>query len=139
MIPDFLWYVEKGKVKKTQSNIARARALIKTALGRLQRISNRKDIYDFEDVYESLKEVLQAFMEAEGYHPYSHEAIVAFAKDNMKLGEKTVNKLDKMRRMRHDFVYRGAEVNPETVKELVDFGIELIEKLVREIRKKFEL
>ncbi len=108
---NFEYYLRTGKVKRTTPNISRAKSLIEIAKKRFEYAMKRKDdseiLFIFEDLYECIKEVIQAFMEKEGFHPYSHEAIVAFAEEYLGLSKVEIIKLDQMRRIRNDILYRG--------------------------------
>ncbi|MBI2144065.1 hypothetical protein HYU17_02845 [Candidatus Woesearchaeota archaeon] len=120
-------FVEEGKVKRGSPDPAEARSLAEQAAARLDDVAalpltEKSARFRFEDAYEALREALQAFMAAEGYKPYSHEAIVAFAFERKLLPESKIWQLDRYREIRNDINYRGKGVGMEDAKEIIAFA-----------------
>ncbi|HLD42112.1 MAG TPA: HEPN domain-containing protein, partial [archaeon] len=90
--------------------------------------------FRFEDAYEAVREVLQAFMFSEGYNPYSHDAVIVFGYEKGLLTEAEFRRWDRNRKIRNDINYRSEKTTIEETKEAIEKASELMEKL----RKKFE-
>jgi hypothetical protein len=99
VIRPFSYYVRTNLVKKTGTNPAISRALLAKAEVRLKRIG-KSDIEEqeasivFEDIYEAVREALQSLMQRKGYKPFSHEALIAFIKEEKLFQESMVNDAD---------------------------------------------
>ena len=90
--------------------------------------------FRFEDAYEAVREVLQAFMFLEGYNPYSHDAIIVFGYEKGLLTESEFRRWDRNRKIRNDIHYRSEKTTTEETKDAIERAAELIERL----KKKFE-
>lgn len=89
----------------------------------------------FENLYESIKMLIQAFMTLDGYDPYSHEAIIAYAIENLDISPEEANRFNKYRKLRNDISYRGdiaTKGEAEGVKEL-------FEELLNRLEPKFNV
>ena len=110
---EFEEYVEEGKVKKQSANKAEARSLRVQAIRRFKQqvkdkeITSENSTFIFEDSYEPLRQHLQSFIAENGYKPYSHEAIIAYAQENNELTSSETNKMNQYRKLRNDIRYRG--------------------------------
>ncbi|MBS3132079.1 hypothetical protein J4212_06610 [Candidatus Woesearchaeota archaeon] len=78
---DFSFYLQEGKVKRQSPDRELASSLLADAKGRMAMISKldtkvfAKII--FENVYDAIREILDALLAADGYKSYSHEASIA--------------------------------------------------------------
>ncbi|PIN80934.1 hypothetical protein COV16_00140 [Candidatus Woesearchaeota archaeon CG10_big_fil_rev_8_21_14_0_10_34_8] len=134
MIKKFEYYVEKNMVKKGIRDISLAKSLIKKAEARLERIkteeiSEAKSALIFEDAYEAVREAAQSLMQVMQYKPYSHEAVVAFVKDNKYLDENNSNKFNNYRILRNKSVYLAENISEEKSKEAVEFAKDIVPKM----------
>lgn len=141
-IDPFDTYVERGNVRERDAAPAVARDLYHRAQGKfrnMERLGIREETATdyLENVYETVKMLTQAFMALDGYSPYSHEAIVAYAIDYLGVDGATANRFDKYRKLRNDVAYRGdvaTEREAEEIRELFrglreEFGPNLVERL----------
>ena len=93
MIRPFNFYIESRKVVKQKPENNVAISLLKKAKERFgyietQEIKDGNSFIIFENLYESLREATQSLLAIEGYKPYSHEAIIAFAFEEKIISEK---------------------------------------------------
>ena len=140
MMKPFDFYLKRKLLRKAIPNVDMARSLIEKAEIRLERI--KKEEVDekiasmvFEDIYELLRESCQSLMEIKGYKPYSHEALIAFMKENNLLNFNEINILDNYRILRNNSIYKAEKVSFDKCGEALDFAI----KTLPNIRKKFEM
>ena len=139
MIENFQFYLDNNMVKKTFSNRENASALMSRAHARLsyvrdQKITNDTAPFIFEDVYEVLREASQSLMELRGFKPYSHEAQIAFLRDEYKLRADLVSTFDRFRILRNKSVYGAGRVSVETCEEALRFAVSILP----ELKKHFE-
>ena len=139
MIKPFEYYLKENLVRKSSPNISMAKSLLEKARIRLARTKNETIDEDnssiiFEDIYESLREATQSFMELKGYKPYSHEALISFLKEGTYLDEGCVHTLDHYRILRNNSVYKAEHVSKEKCTEALHFA----RKKIPEIKKMFE-
>lgn len=132
----FREYVRDGKVKTGQTSSAEADSLRKQAVNRFEQeiqnveINDKNATFKFEGAYEVLRQLLQSFMAEEGYKPYSHEAIIAYSKENGLISEKEADELDRYRRLRNDIRYRGETTNLKRAKRIVELAETKLKELV---------
>jgi len=134
MIFPFDYYIKERKVDKQTPNIEKANALIKKAINRIAHIKKQSlGVEDaeflFEDIYESIREAGQSLMAAKGYKPLSHEAVIAFVRDNYKIDADKINRFDRCRKIRNKLVYEADKVSVEDVKEALDFATSFVKEL----------
>ncbi len=126
-------YVEDGEVKTGSASPAEADSLRRQARARFREEIEEEEItrgnatFKFEDAYEALRQFLQSFMAEEGYKPYSHEAIIAFALEREILTRGEANRMDKFRKVRNDIKYRGETTNVDRAKEMISLAREKLE------------
>jgi hypothetical protein len=131
---DFSFYVEKGDVKERSASPSEARSLRVQAQERFnhqvkdREITKSNSTFIFEDAYEAIRQYLQSFMAENGFKPYSHEAVLAFALENKHITDSEASKMDQSRKIRNDIKYRGETAQKERTKEIV----ELTEKIIKE-------
>lgn len=127
-------YIALKKVKVGSPDLAQALSLFRQAKLRLQDVEQlsitlENASFRFEDMYESVREAIQAFMAREGYKPYSHEAVVAFANEKNLLNESELATLNRYRIIRHDITYRAQTTTVEETTEALSFSQRVIKKL----------
>ena len=133
-------YIDEKKVKKMSPDLAEADSLIQQAQDRVTDLlslplNEKNSSFRFESAYEALRETIQAFMSREGFKPYSHEAIIAYAYENELLNEGEAINLDRYREKRNDINYRGQKITVDEAKMIISFTKDLIAKLVINFKK----
>jgi hypothetical protein len=134
-------FVQEGKVRKGSKNISQARSLMVQAELRFAdvkslKFSEKNASFRFEDVYESVREAVQACMALQGFKPYSHEAVVAFAQKYTLLQEQEISLFDRFRKMRNNIAYRGERVTIAEVKEILMFAKNVLPKIKNVFKQK---
>ena len=134
-IDSFEDYLERGRVQERKKNKSQAESLVKRAESKFKNMEklgiDEETATDYvENVYESCKMLVQSLMAADGFKPYSHEAIIAYALDKQKIDRVNINTLNRYRKLRNDISYRGEIA---TVKEA-----ENIRKLYKELKEHLE-
>ena len=107
--------VQMGEVVRVRKDLGEARGLRDMAESRLQVVEDAKIKSEtlaalFDNLYEGLKSLVISKMAEAGYAPKNHKAIIAFARDVLKLESHEVAFFDAMRVLRNDVVYRGKAV-----------------------------
>lgn len=142
-IDSFEEYLERGKVREENPDPSQAQSLLKRSESKFQTMEklgiSKDTATDYlENVYESCKMLIQSYMAAEGLKPYSHEAVIAYAIDSLKLDMVNSNTLNRYRKLRNDISYRGeiaTENEAENIKELYQ---ELKSELKPDIKEELE-
>lgn len=135
----FDYFVREGKVKAISPDPALARSLMSQAEDRLSdlsglHITEKNASFRFEQAYECLREAIQAFMAIDGYKPYSHEAVFAYAYVNKLLSEAESMAADRYREIRNDINYKGQKTAKEEAEEILAF----IKKALSQLKGKFK-
>ena len=76
-----------------------------------QELSESNCKFVFENVYEAVRECLDALLALEGYKSFSHQASIAFAKDRSILSAREARMLDRLREIRNRSKYYGDDVS----------------------------
>lgn len=134
MIEKFDYYVSKNLVKRKSVDREEAKSLIEKAAKRLeylkqQEINENNTTFIFEDIYEAVREAIQALMSLKGYKPYSHEAVVAFVREFYALPEHTISTVNRYRILRNKVVYSATNISVLSCKEALKFAEKFIQKL----------
>lgn len=134
MIMPFEYYINEGKVKKQTPDLEEASALMKKAIRRIEHIKEQKlgskdAEFIFEDVYEAIREAGQSLMSIKGYKPLSHEAVIAFLKENYQIDLAKIAKFDRYRKLRNKTIYEAKKISVEDVKEAIEFAGSFVKEL----------
>jgi hypothetical protein len=121
---DFDYYLNEGKVKKQSKDKEFAISLRNDAVNRAGKVL-KLDIKEFskiifENIYESLRELLDAALALEGYKSYSHEASIAHIK-KFGIDDSVLLQLDDFRYKRNSSKYYGKEISEEDAREIIAF------------------
>lgn len=119
---NFIW--KRGKVKKQSIDTELAVSLLKDAKERAEK-SKKLSVKDFgkiifENIYDSLRELLDAILALEGYKSYSHEASIAYLQI-LGFSDATITELDNLRYKRNSSKYYGKGVPLEDVENILSF------------------
>ncbi len=125
-IDSFEEYLERRKVREGNPDPSQARSLLKRSESKFQTMEKLGVSEDtatdyLENVYEACKMLVQSLMATEGFKPYSHEAVIAYAIDELDLDMVNSNTLNRYRKLRNDISYRGeiaTEKEAENIREL---------------------
>jgi len=132
---EFENFLKTGEVRRQGKNESLANALIKSSeksLKNIQRIKvdelNAESVVS--EVYDLIRELIEAKLSLEGYKSYSHEATIFFLK-NFSFNDFEINFLDNLRKVRNKIKYYGKEINTEEALKIIDFMNLILPKLRR--------
>lgn len=139
-IREFEYYLKTNAVKKKVPSPALAKSLLAKANKRLARLIKMPVTEEYaslilEDAYEALREAAQSLMEAYGFKPYSHEALIAFLKINQFLDANDIEELNRYRILRNKSVYEAKELSAESGKEALNFAKDTLPKIKAKLLK----
>ena len=128
-------FLKTGEVRRQGKNESLANALIKSSEKSLKNIQRIKvDELNAESVvselYDLIRELIEAKLSLEGYKSYSHEATIFFLK-NFSFNDFEINFLDNLRKVRNKIKYYGKEINTEEALKIIDFMNLILPKLRR--------
>lgn len=142
-IDSFEEYIERGKIRKESSDPSQARSLLKRSRSKFETMEklgvSKGTATDYlENVYESCKMLIQSYMATEGFKPYSHEAVIAYAIDEIGLDMVNINTLNRYRKLRNDISYRGEIATKDEAENIRELYQELKVELEPRIEEKLE-
>ena len=129
--------LKEGKAKKALVDKIRAKSLIKYSIIDIEnalKISLNESTLRtiFRELYEGLREYIEAIGFLNGYKFLDHISITHFLKD--VLNEEVISeKFDRYRKIRNRINYYGDPVSMETVKEIISSIQEIIKYLNRHL------
>lgn len=140
-IDPFDRYVERGNVVERGGDPSTAGSLFNRAQRKFRNMERlgitEETVTDyFENVYEAVKMLVQAFMALDGYNPYSHEAIIAYAIDHLDLDLEKATRFNKYRRLRNDVAYRGDAAKVHEATEIRQLFLDLLDDLESEFESR---
>lgn len=128
-------FITDGKIRKAQPDTQQAKSLLQMSEQNLKaikeiRLTDSTASILFSQIYESLRQVIEAIAILKGFKVYSHEAYTYFLKE---LSEDVASqKFDRLRRLRNGIHYYGKPVSvavtKNTLEEASQLSAELKEK-----------
>ena len=126
-------------IKKINPDLIRAKSMLKMSKDSLNILNitslNEKTMnIIFRELYEGLRQYIEAIGYSKGFKFRTHEAITLFLKEY--LNEKEISfKFDKYRKLRNGINYYGNPVSIETVREAIEEIPKIIKKLSEYLEK----
>ena len=138
-IDQFDEYLHHGMVRETKPDPAQASSLLDGANRKyrnMERLGLSPDTATdyFENIYGAVKMLLQAFMANDGYKPYSHEAIIAYAIEDLGMTDRPAHRFNRCRKLRNDISYRGDVATLKEGREIRAMYLALTGRLEPELR-----
>ena len=123
---DFDYYMKKGEVRKTTKDISLAESLVKRLKENADYIltlesTEKSAPIIFRNLYDCLREAVDAILALEGYKSYSHQASIIFLKNFKDFSEEDLQKLDNFRKKRNNSLYYGKPIILDETKEIIEF------------------
>ncbi|MBS1267301.1 MAG: hypothetical protein MAG795_01273 [Candidatus Woesearchaeota archaeon] len=120
---DFQFYLNERKVKKISKDTELSKSLVDDSN---QRIASTKQLVIgfrkiiFENVYDSIRALLDALLAADGYKSYSHEASIAYL-EKYDFEDSTLKLLDNFRYIRNSSKYYGKSISQDSAEHILEF------------------
>jgi len=135
----FKHLLDEGRIEKVREDKSKAKGLLKRSKSRFRNQQNRNINQDtafeiLENIYESLREALEAGMSAEGYKSTDHVSTIAYAEEKLQLDNSQINKLHKFRKLRNESRYEAREITEKEAQDIKEFA----ENILQEIGEKVE-
>jgi len=131
---EFEDFIKSGDIRIQEKNNILAEALIKSSEKSLKNL--KRTIIDdlnaenvVSDVYDIIRELIEAKLSIEGYKSYSHEATILFLKKFKEFSEFEIVFLDDLRKIRNGIKYYGKEVTIEDAHKALNFMNLILPKL----------
>lgn len=136
---EFESFLNEKDVKKKGKDEARARSLSEEAEKRkkfVERISlsDEDANYIIENIYDVIRQLIEAKLSLEGYKSYSHEATVSYLK-KLDFSDNQIRFLDELRKIRNGIKYYGNKSDKEYTKKALDFMKEVYIELKNIVEK----
>lgn len=136
-------YLENNRLRQVSPDLGKARGLLKRSQKRLnhaqeQTINDKNAFQILENAYESLREIVESLMSAEGYKAADHVAAIAWTANYLDLDQAETNKLHKFRKLRNASRYEAEEIKPQQTEEILEFADEFEVKLRQVLTDKLE-
>jgi hypothetical protein len=116
-------FMKQEKVSVRTPDIALSRGLLKDADERIKQLAivqlNSK--FRFEQAYECIRELADAFLARDGYKTYSHEAALAYLEKLGLITQAELERLDVCRKKRNDSKYYGKDYPADVYDGLISF------------------
>lgn len=134
---EFRQFLKQNKVMKREKDPLLAKSLQSDAEERMEstHIKLLKAKFKFEQAYESVRELADAFLAKDGYKTYSHEAALAYLKEIGIVNEAELERLDLCRKKRNDLKYYGKDLAEQEVQYLNGFLTEIFKRIKNKIEK----
>jgi hypothetical protein len=128
---EFEDFISSGEVRKQEVDKNLNRVLIESALDR--KLFLEKEIktpkYVIENVYDTLRELIEARLALEGYKSYSHQATILFLKKFKQFNEFEISFLENLRKFRHGLKYYGKLASVSDSLKVLKFFKDIFSKL----------
>ncbi|QGA80401.1 hypothetical protein [Candidatus Nanohalobium constans] len=133
--------LKDDRVEEVSEDYAKQKGLIKRSKARLENQKSRKIDENtafeiLENIYESLREALEAAMAADGYKSNDHVSTIAYAKDELEFNRSIVNRLHRFRKLRNESRYEAREIKVEEAGQIKEFAEEIIPEIEQKIKER---
>lgn len=123
---NFEYYLKEGEVKKASKDVELAKSLLESMKSRARfvlslEIRKESSKIIFENIYEAIREGIDALMALSGYKSYSHAASIAFLERFKEFPESDRAELDKYRKKRNGSKYYGKGIEIYETEKIVFF------------------
>jgi len=140
---DIDYYFKDHRLREVSPDLGKARSLLERSQKRLhhaqeQNLNDKNAFQVLENVYESLREVIESLMAVEGFRAADHVAAIAWTADYFDLNQAEINKLHKFRKLRNASRYEAEEIKPQQTQEILQFAEEFEVKLKHELEAKLD-
>lgn len=132
-----------GRLRKREIDKEKIKSLIELAklnvkvIKRL-RLNEDSATVVFRDIYESIRQLGDAFWWVSGYEPLSHEISLDILKD-LDIKEKLkLNHLNRFKNIRHDANYRGFKISYSQAREIIEFWNKTSKEMIKIILNKIK-
>ena len=127
-------YIKKHDVRKTTPDIGLAQSLKKDAEERVLFIIKLPLTDDsvslvYEQIYEALRQYIDALLILEGFKSYSHRASISFLQRYPEFSLSEINKLDTAREKRNLSKYYAKKITIEETKDIIQLYHQVKPKL----------
>jgi len=138
---DFQIFVKERKVKKISPDTELARSLLNN-VGEREKIVLKLSVSEFhlivfENLYDCLRELLDAMLALDGYKSYSHEAVIVYLR-NFNFPESDIFDLNRFRIKRNNSKYYGKSPSVDDAEEIKKFYMENKNKLIEILSRKLK-
>ena len=138
---DFKQLRKEDRIEKVSADKAKAKGLIKRSKMRLENQKNREineqnSFEILENIYEALRETIEASMASEGYKSNDHVSTIAYAKQKLGLTKSKINKLYRFRKLRNESRYEAKKITEKEAHQIMEFAQKLSPKLIEKTEDK---
>jgi len=127
-------FLNTRDLRRTTKDAGLAKSLVKDAEQRFEvimemKLTEKSSTLIFEQVYESLRECIDALLSLQGYKSYSHVASIAFLQNHPEFSTADINELDNAREKRNLAKYYGKQISILDTKDVIELHNQLKPKL----------
>lgn len=133
--------VDGGGVRKNEPDPGKARGLIEMAMSDMERVNMEKinedsASYVFKNAYDVIRYSISALMALDGFHPYSHVAVVAYMRDELTISDSLASKFNKFRKLRNNIEYRAERATVKEAEEILNFMKDFVPKMKQKVESR---
>ena len=130
-------FLSHGKVFRREKDLFLKESLIASAFERMLEVQKKNMSFSlqFENSYESLRQLADALLAAERYKTYSHEAAISFLYANRLIDEIELEQINLCRKIRHDSKYYGKTI-ANLNQELLNVMQRIFKKIYQKLKQK---
>lgn len=133
--------MDEGRIEEVRKDKSKSKGLLKRSKSRFENQKNREINENtafeiLENIYESLREALEAGMSADGFKSEDHVSTIAYAEKYLNLNEAQINKLHKFRKLRNESRYEAREITQKEAEDIKKFAEEIMENIRNKVESK---
>ncbi len=127
-------FIKTDEVKHQSSDKNLAESLKKESQDRVDFIrrlikNSENPKYIVENIYDLLKELIEAKLAIEGFKSYSHEATIIYLRKFKEFTDSEIRFFDELRKVRNKLKYYGKNIEKDKANKVVEFMEEILPKL----------
>lgn len=133
--------VKTGILRVRQADNERIKSMVNSAevnakVAKTVALSEDSATLIFREIYESVRQLGDAYWWTSGYEPSNHEISVDILKELHISGSVKLNYLSRFKQIRHDANYKGFRVTSSQAREIIEFWDSCSKEIIGIIKSK---
>lgn len=120
------WLLSERRIRKRERDKDKIKSIVVASITNSEvalgiGLNEKSSTLVFREIYESIRQLGDAFWWKEGFEPLDHDVSLEILKGVKIKNNVRLNFLDRFRKIRNDANYRGYKVTKEQAEEICDF------------------
>lgn len=130
-----------GRIEDVTEDRAKARSLLERSKTRLdnqrdREITESNAFEILENIYESMREALEAGMAVDGFKSEDHVSTIAYGEEKLGVEKSVINQFHRFRKLRNESRYEAREITEKEARQILKTAESVMEGIHGKIKEK---